>query len=77
MLEQTWTLFTDRSDEPCTGADRLAPTDLGADPWCSVNSGSWSTPPHQLEGPVVLPCRLGDYPPDLCHVGGRPLIPVG
>jgi hypothetical protein len=38
MLERTWTLFTDRSDEPCLGSNRLVPTNSEADPRRSADS---------------------------------------
>jgi hypothetical protein len=42
MLERTRTRtrFTVRSDEPCSGADRLAPADSEANPRSSADSGA-------------------------------------
>jgi hypothetical protein len=38
MLERMWTRFTGWSDEPCSGTNRLAPTDSKAGPRRSVDS---------------------------------------
>jgi hypothetical protein len=38
MLEQMRTRFTNRSDEPCSGPDCLAPTDSKANPRRSTDS---------------------------------------
>jgi hypothetical protein len=40
MLERTRTLFTGWSNEPCLGADRLAPANSEADPRHSADSGA-------------------------------------
>lgn len=63
MLEQTQTLFTGGSDDPCSGADRLAPKDSEANPRCSADSltgpflpdGSRAPLPSHGSSGTVLP----------------------
>jgi hypothetical protein len=48
MLERTRTRFTGQSDEPCSGAARLAPTDLEDGPRHSAGSGASPLLPASL-----------------------------
>jgi hypothetical protein len=65
-LEWTRDLFVGWSDEPCSGATRLVPTDSGGCP----------TSTRRLDGSAALPQLLGGYPSDLRCGRGRPLAPA-
>jgi hypothetical protein len=56
MREWMWARFTILSDEPCSGADRLAPADSEADHRRSVDSGAG---PPLLSGSRVALRSLG------------------
>jgi hypothetical protein len=75
-LEQMRTHYTVLFDEPCSGADRMAPIDSEANPALRRVEG-YPTSHLWLKGGTSLPRRLRHYPPKLHYVRGRPLTPAG
>jgi hypothetical protein len=57
MLDWTRTHFAGPSDEPCLGADLLAPTDSKANSRCSTGSGAG--PPLPADSRAVLHSLAG------------------
>jgi hypothetical protein len=76
ILERTWVLFTGRSDEPCSEAACLAPTDSEAGTGAPLTRGLPPSSPWLDDG-TALPRLLGGYPSELHHDRGWPLAPAG